>query len=128
MKKVCVLVLILGLLGACALQNVKTEASVFSGQDYSFDAMWKAAIQASVKLGYRVQNLEKESGILIFTKGKNIWTQNEPPQLTVMISEVAGNWQITAQYVQPGQLLDVWGTGKKAANQYIVEVYIILNK
>lgn len=93
----------------------------------TFDEMWNASIKVGVQQGYQIFNSDKDGGVLILTKGRNVLTQNEPPQLTVIISEVDGTCTIDAQYVQPGQIADLFGTGKKAVKKFINAVMALVS-
>ncbi len=76
------------LLSCAGSMQVRKEQSTFY-QDHSFDEVWNASIKAIRDIGFTIKNMEKESGFIYAEGGRNVWTQNEPPQLNVTITLVS---------------------------------------
>lgn len=126
MKKMVILVLVLAVLSACALQNVKTDANIFAG--HSFDEVWAACLRASLDVEMRIVNSEKDAGILVLTKEANIWTQNEAPQMNVIVEESQGYVNVIVQYVEKGQLYNLFGTPRKTIREFLAAVHARLGR
>lgn len=113
MKNALVLFGVVLLLWSCSMQNVKTEATTYAGK--TKDEVFTAATMALVDCEFTIKTSDKAGGLLLATKGANFATENNAPQVTVLVyADSTGTVGVKIQYVQPGQLADVGGTNKKA--------------
>lgn len=109
MYRIVVLV-VAALFGCASVQDTHDQSLTV---DAGYDEAWQAAVFALSETGFSVRSSDKDSGVLYAEAGRNIFTQNEPPQLNVLVAEGPGDGQttITVRAVQAGQIYD-WGAGK----------------
>ena len=95
--------------------------------DADYDKAWQAAVFALSETGFSVKNSDKDSGMLYAEGGRNAFTQNEAPQLNVMVVEGPNEGQstVTVRAVQAGQVFD-WGAGKGNSKKFFtaLEQYV----
>ena len=106
------------LLNCMGSMQVKQEASKFY-ENYSFDEVWVASLRAIQDIGFTIKNTEKESGLIYAEGGRNVITQNESPQLNIMVIESGEKVHVDCRAVQPGQIVD-YGAGKKNINKFLI--------
>jgi len=116
---------ILSVISCASLQTQKQESAYFDAFD--FELVWDAAANAVRDMGFVIKNMEKGSGFIYAEGGRNILTQNEPPQLNVSVIEENGRIRVDCQSVQPGQLLD-YGASQKNARKFFEALNKNLNK
>jgi len=105
------------ILGACAsIQDTHQEAAVIASD---YDRTWQAAIMAISDIGFTVNNSDKDSGIINARGGRNLFTQNESPELNVMVirTDDPNRTRVRATAVQPGQVFD-WGAGSGNSKKF----------
>ena len=107
---------VLFILSGCASVQDTHDESVTVAATY--DAAWRASVAALSETGFTVRSSDKDSGILYAQGGRNAFTQNEAPQLNVIVNELEpGQVRITARAVQAGQVFD-WGAGKGNSKKF----------
>lgn len=111
-----ILILITILLAGCASVQDTHEESITLNAGY--DKAWQAAVVALSETGFSVRNSDKDSGLLYAEGGRNNFTQNEAPQMNILVTRVDDDrTKVTARAVQAGQLYD-WGAGKGNAGKF----------
>lgn len=85
----------------------------------TYDKTWQSSVAALSEIGFTVKNSDKNGGLLYAEGGRNLWTQNKPPQLNILLNEGPSEGQTTVQIsaVQPGQVYD-WGSGEGNAGDF----------
>jgi len=112
-----ILILITILLAGCASVQDTHEESITLNLGY--DQAWQAAVAALSATGFSVRNSDKDSGLLYAEGGRNTFTQNEAPQMNVLVMRVDDKTtRVTARAVQAGQLYD-WGSGKGNVGKFM---------
>ncbi len=106
------------LLNCMGSMQVKQEASEFY-ENYSFDEVWVASLRAIQDIGFTIKNTERDSGLIYAEGGRNVITQNEAPQLNIMIIDTGGKVHVDCRAVQPSQIVD-YGAGKKNINNFLI--------
>lgn len=105
------------LLGGCASTQDTHQESTTVAAD--FDRTWQAAVMAVSDIGFTVRNSDKDSGIINARGGRNLFTQNEAPELNIMVIRTDDPQQtrVRATAVQPGQVYD-WGAGSGNSEKF----------
>lgn len=114
------LLVTLFLAGCASVQDTHQESISF---DRGFEETWQAAMIAVSNIGFTVRNTDKDSGIIYAQGGRNLFTQNEPPQMNIIVRRNDGDNQttVTANAVQAGQMFD-WGAGKGNTEDFLNEI------
>lgn len=110
------LLIMFTLAGCASMQDTHQESVTLNA---TYDRAWQAAVFALSETGFSIENSDKDSGLLYAEGGRNAFTQNEAPQLNVMVSEGPGDGEVTIrlQAIQAGQLYD-WGAGKGNSKKF----------
>jgi hypothetical protein len=110
-----ILLAVILLSGCASVQDTHDDSIIVNA---GYDQAWRAAVQALSATGFSVKNSDKDSGILYAEGGRNLFTQNEAPQMNILVNEIEpGRTRITARAVQAGQLYD-WGAGKGNSKKF----------
>ena len=109
--------------GCASVQDTHQENLTLNA---GYDETWQAALAAISNVGFTVRNSDKDSGIIYAQGGRNLFTQNEPPQMNIIIRSIGENeTQVTANAVQAGQLFD-WGAGEGNTSDFLAELRSLL--
>lgn len=117
-SKILLSILSIGFLSACAtMQLVRDESLIV---DQSFDIVWSAATEALSKAGFRIRSIEKDSGVIVATAGRNAFIHNQAPEINFLVIENKATQQVTirASVIQAGQLID-YGMSSKNLAHYV---------
>lgn len=114
--RVFLLAILLGLAGCASMQDVHQESITVNA---TYDQAWQAAVYALSETGFSIENSDKDSGLLYAEGGRNLFTQNEAPQLNVFVNEGPNNGQVTirTKAIQAGQVYD-WGAGEGNSKKF----------
>jgi len=116
-KIICIL---LAFMVCCAIQNIKTDSTIFDGK--TFDQVWNASMLAANDVGFTIVNSDKNSGIIITTKEANLATQEQDPQMNIIIQKSATGINVYCKYLEKGQIMNIFHTPEKDIKKFMVSL------
>lgn len=103
------------LMTACLHQTVRTTSTVYDG--FALGEVWNAALRTLHDLDFSIYALDNHAGF-IGAEGPMPIFHELPPRLSVFISRRYGTVYVDCKVIQPDQLVDVFGYGRKTAHLF----------
>lgn len=100
----------------CPLASTEPKPQVVTRQSEVFDIVFRCVVQAVRDIGYAVQGIDKQNGMIAFKTGISWWSFGQDIQL-VVVDE--GDSTCSIDMTNSYQALTDWGEGKRIGQKIV---------